>query len=103
MVLLSRLATQPWGSVSPSLSPQSISVSNTLSMRGLHALVAAVAAALRAPPASLAVPRCAVDALVMGVIALLRESKLRRVRDWPAELEVQTGDNCTVGNALLPL
>ena len=58
-------------------------------MRGLRALVAAVAAAMRAPPAARAVPRCAVDALVMGVIALLRESKLRRVREWPGELEVR--------------
>jgi hypothetical protein len=65
---------------------ESVSVSNTLSMRGLAAALRLAHAALRSPwdaPAR-TVPRHLNDALLMGLIALMRESKLRRVAEWPA-------------------
>ena len=81
--------TAAWRTSSPELweavarRVESLSISNSLSVTGVAHCLALVAVVCRTPSLGTAVPNGLTDALVMGLIALLRESKLRRVVDWP--------------------
>jgi fused-like protein len=73
---------------------ESLSISNTLSMRGLQHALSCILHALKSNSLATTVPKCLNDALVMGLVALLRESKLKRIVDWPARAPFEGGLVC---------